>query len=135
MLVAYPSCVWAADLTVVVEGVRSRDGFLRVALFDSAKGFPMNAPLARALQSVKLASEPPSHPIILVFTNLAEGNYAVSVFHDEDSDGKLKTNILKIPAEGIGVSNNAKGHLGPPKFESAAFALNNQTKISITVLY
>jgi len=41
------------------------------------------------------------------------GKYAVSVFHDENSNGKLDTNFLGIPREGVGASNNAKGHFGP----------------------
>lgn len=47
--------------------------------------------------------------------------YATSVFHDENSNGELDTNFMGIPREGVGASNGAKGHLGPPKFDAAAF--------------
>jgi uncharacterized protein (DUF2141 family) len=55
------------------------------------------------------------------FTGLRPGTYAISVFHDENSNGKLDTNFLGIPKEGVGASNDAKGHFGPPKFADAAF--------------
>ena len=47
-----------------------------------------------------------------------------SVFHDEDNNKQLNTNFVGMPKEGIGVSRNAKGHFGPPKYEDAKFELN-----------
>jgi hypothetical protein len=47
--------------------------------------------------------------------------YAISVFHGENSNGKLDTNFLGMPRGGMGASNGAKGHFGPPKFVAAAF--------------
>ena len=55
------------------------------------------------------------------FTGVAPGTYAVSVVHDENSNGKLDTNFIGMPREGVGASNDAKGHMGPPKFSAAAF--------------
>jgi uncharacterized protein (DUF2141 family) len=55
------------------------------------------------------------------FPGIAPGTYAVSVYHDENSNDKLDTNFLGIPREGVGASNNARGHMGPPKFDSAKF--------------
>ena len=55
------------------------------------------------------------------FPGIAPGTYAVSVYHDENSNDKLDTNFLGIPREGVGASNNAHGHMGPPKFDSAKF--------------
>jgi uncharacterized protein (DUF2141 family) len=55
------------------------------------------------------------------FVGVASERYAVSVFHDENSNGKLDRNLLGIPREGVGASNNAVGHFGPLKFDDAAF--------------
>ena len=43
------------------------------------------------------------------FNNLAPGSYVASVQHDEDGNGKLKTNFIGMPKEGIGLSNNPGG--------------------------
>jgi uncharacterized protein (DUF2141 family) len=59
------------------------------------------------------------------------------VFHDENSNGKLDTNFMGIPREGVGASNNAKGHLGPLKINDAAFQLSGgrvDLKIKINYL-
>jgi uncharacterized protein (DUF2141 family) len=43
----------------------------------------------------------------------------------------LDANILGIPKEGVGASNDAKGHFGPPKFKDAKFLVegNPQTLV------
>lgn len=46
----------------------------------------------------------------LVFRNLDYGTYAVTVFHDENSNGTLDHNLLRMPAEPLGFSNGF--HLG-----------------------
>ena len=125
----------AADLTVVVTGLRSETGIVRVALFDSEPGFPIDTSRAVALQQMDLSVTPTNHPRAVVFKNLPEKTYAVSVFHDEDSDGKLKTNWLGMPREGVGSSNNAKGRIGPPRFAAAAFPLAGNLWIVVAVTY
>lgn len=58
--------------------------------------------------------------VTCAFSNGEAGRYAVAVWHDPDSDGKLDTNFLGIPSDAVGSSNNAKGGLGPRKFKDAA---------------
>ena len=55
------------------------------------------------------------------FANLPFGEYSVSAYHDENANKELDTNWLGIPKEGTGASNNAKGKMGPPKYEDAKF--------------
>ncbi len=62
-----------------------------------------------------------------VFTNIPNGVYAISVFHDEDNDGKLDTNFLGIPSEDTGSSNDAPARFGPPKWEKAKFEVKGTT--------
>jgi uncharacterized protein (DUF2141 family) len=70
------------------------------------------------------------------FAGIAPGTYAVSVFHDENANGKLDTNFMGIPREGVRASNNAKGHLGPPKFNAAAFRFaGGRLDLKITINY
>jgi uncharacterized protein (DUF2141 family) len=57
-----------------------------------------------------------------VFDNVSPGSYVVGVIHDENGNGKLDTNFLGIPREGVGVSRDAKGILGPPRMSDATFA-------------
>ncbi|TCI92629.1 DUF2141 domain-containing protein [Tenacibaculum sp. M341] len=66
-----------------------------------------------------------------VFENLPEGEYAVSAFHDENDNKKMDTKIFGIPKEPIGVSNNAKGFMGPPKYKDAKFTLDKDLTLKI----
>jgi uncharacterized protein (DUF2141 family) len=53
--------------------------------------------------------------------DIPTGKYAISVFHDENSNGKLDTGMFGIPKEGYGFSNNARGTFGPPSFVDSSF--------------
>jgi uncharacterized protein (DUF2141 family) len=57
------------------------------------------------------------------YSGLMPGRYAIRAFHDVDGDGALDTNPFGIPIEPFGFSNNAKGAMGPPKWDDAGFDL------------
>jgi len=63
----------------------------------------------------------------VVFQDLPDGEYAVSAFHDEDSDGELDMFLGFYPAEDYATSNNAPAKFGPPKWMDAKFELKNET--------
>jgi uncharacterized protein (DUF2141 family) len=66
---------------------------------------------------------------IIEFEDLPFGEYAIKAFHDEDANDDLNTNILGIPIEDYGFSNNARGMFGPPSWENAKFELNDNDKV------
>ena len=72
---------------------------------------------------------------IIMVKNLQPGKYALKYFHDENSDKKLNTNILGIPKEGYGFSNNAKGKFGPPSFNKMIFEIKQDTTVKLTPNY
>jgi uncharacterized protein (DUF2141 family) len=102
---------------VEISGLRSDKGQVLCALFSSADAFPKHADKAVARLTAKIAERQAT----CEFTGVAPGTYAVSVVHDENANGKLDTNFIGMPREGVGASNDAKGHMGPPKFSAASF--------------
>ncbi len=116
-----PAFASAADLVVRVDGVRSADGDVLVAVHGRAAGadFPDDA------AAVKKAMRPAGEAGDLVFAGLPPGDYAIAAFHDADGDGELNTSLLGIPTEGYGFSNNARGMFGPPRFDDAAFTIGD----------
>ena len=56
-----------------------------------------------------------------ILENIPNGKYAISVFHDENSNGKMDTGMFGIPKEAYGFSNNARGTFGPPCFADCCF--------------
>jgi uncharacterized protein (DUF2141 family) len=117
---------------VDVEGLRSDRGQVVCALYSSADGFPKDANKVRA----HTQSAASGRRGVCDFTGLPPGTYAVALFHDENSNGKLDTNFMGVPREGTGASNNAKGHLGPPKFSDAAFHFSSgRLELKVKVNY
>ena len=66
---------------------------------------------------------------------LEYGEYGISVFHDVDDDGELDTNWIGIPKEPVGMSNDAKGSMGPAKYQDAKFLFNPDTSSHVLSLY
>jgi len=122
----------AGAIRVEVSGLRSDKGQIMCALFASAEGFPKKGEKALAHAKGEISQKHAE----CEFSKIAPGTYAVSVFHDENSNGKLDTNFIGMPKEGVGASNNASGHMGPPKFEAAAFQYpGGALELKITIRY
>lgn len=127
-LLSGASYAHAADLSIQVDGVRAAQGTVQVALYDGADRF-LKHPLQRASAPAREGQT------TLAFKGLAGGNYAIAVFHDANDNGKLDQNMMGIPVEAIGFSNDAQGNMGPPAFEAARFTLPAEgAAIRVTLL-
>jgi uncharacterized protein (DUF2141 family) len=69
----------------------------------------------------------------IVFTQLSPGRYAIIVFHDENDNGLLDENLLGMPTELYGFSNDAAGVFSAPSFDAAAVMLGDGKSISINL--
>jgi uncharacterized protein (DUF2141 family) len=108
----------STNLVVSVKGLRNDTGQVAVALFKSGKGFPDQK---RALKGQVVAI---SHKQArLRFRNLAPGTYALAVLHDENKNDEMDFNLLGMPLEGYGFSNDASAMFGPPSFDEAKFTV------------
>lgn len=121
-------------LTVHVIGARNAKGEIRAALFKGAEGFPSDA--SKAIQKESAHIDPQTLSAQIMFTNVPEGVYAISVFHDENMNQKLDKNLMGVPKEGYGASNNPKRKMGPPNFGETKFQLNGtQQSLEIRLFY
>ncbi|WP_313455097.1 DUF2141 domain-containing protein [Stenotrophomonas sp.] len=103
----------AGDLQVDLQDVFTHTGTLHVAVVDGPAGWNNQA---KPVQARSLKAE--ADKVHLVFKNLPAGDYAVLVTHDQNDNGKLDTNMLGIPVEGYGFSNNPQ-LMRKPTFEEA----------------
>ncbi len=104
-------------ITVNVIGLHSNDGEVYCALYSSADGFPDGFAKAAKTTTAKITNE----QAVCEFSAVVPGDYAISAYQDENSNGKLDRNFMGIPKEGVGASNDAKGSFGPPRFADARF--------------
>jgi uncharacterized protein (DUF2141 family) len=118
------------SMTIHVSGLKEHVGQLMISLYNTPDAFPTKPQQAIALKKVPVTAS----TMNVVLENIPEGTYAVAVFHDENSNGKLDTKWYGAPDEGTGASRDAKGSFAPPSFDDAKFEFTNSTdtiKISI----
>ena len=103
-------------LIIKVIGLESDEGEVRLALCNSRKEFEESGEyyLKLKLNIVEGKSE---H----IIGELPFGEYAIKLYHDENSDGELNSNFLGFPTEDYAYSNNASGTFGPPDYADAKF--------------
>lgn len=113
--------VYAGELIVVVDNVKSEQGHVRAALFNNAKSFP-KLPFLSQHAAAKAGT------VTFTFKNIPPGQYAVSAYHDLNDNEKLDISFVGKPVEPYGFSRNARGTFGPPAFEEAMIVLDDASK-------
>lgn len=110
-------------IKVEIENIKNNRGTIALAIYDNAKDFTKKEMKAKKVKAKKGKT-------FAYFNNIPKGNYAIAIFHDENNNDKMDFNLMGIPKEPYGFSNNAKGFMSAPKFEKASFSLgNNETKL------
>lgn len=109
-------------IEVEISGIKKKAGFIRIGLYNSDGEFLVSSYKNLIIKVVDTDN------VKAVFPAIPAGTYAISIFHDENANGQLDSNFLRIPKEPYGFSNNAKATFGPPSFQEAAF--NHQSTTS-----
>ena len=115
--------------TIIITNVEHGKGYIDVKIYDSKEDF-LKEDLARETIR-KIATKGKT---VVPLSKIHEGQIAIVVYHDEDSDGKLKTGFLWRPKEGYAFSNNYKPK-SPPKFSKASVELIHGKPIEIELNY
>jgi len=123
---AYAAPAKAADVTITISGITEPTGAVYWSMFDSEESFDGGAPVFAAQARVDGDS------VQATVHSLQPGRYAIRLFHDANGNGEMDTNLIGIPTEGYGFSNNA-GSRGPASFEDAAVTVTDDTTITIEV--
>lgn len=105
----------AASVDIIVSGTRPV-GKVFGEVFSDASSFK-----ARDKPSARFAIEPHGANTVRTTLTLPPGRYAVALFQDTKGTGKLESNFFGVPTVPYGFSNNARGTMGPPGFDAAAF--------------
>ena len=71
---------------------------------------------------------------LININDLPKGEYAITMYHDENSDNECNRNFMGIPKEAYGFSNNIKPKFGPPKFKDCKFTLSDSETLQIKMI-
>jgi uncharacterized protein (DUF2141 family) len=114
-------------LRVMVTGLKHNQGIVRIALSNTKVNYDSREEAYQGIETHIQNKKTSAH-----FTNIPHGTYAIKLYHDENSNGKLDSNFLGIPKEPYGFSNNVRGRFGPPSFKKAQFTFHTDT-LTVTI--
>ena len=108
----------AVRVELEVKGIQKTEGSLWVALMSTEEAFARGEPTISKIIPVSKKEK------LLVIESVEPGaQYALSVFHDVDNNGKLDKGIFGNPIEPYAFSNNARRTFSMPKFAEAVFTV------------
>lgn len=116
-----------ATLSVKIQDIASDDGMLYVGLYNSAGEWLEQTYKGESSIIANGKCE-------VVFKEVPYGEYAISVYHDENDNGKMDKYLGMIPKESYACSNQAPANFGPPRWDDAKFIINQETNQQIIKL-
>ena len=115
--------------TVIISGVENNKGYIDVKIYTNKESF-----LKEELAAEIIRKKASKDQTVVPLSKVHEGTIAIVVYHDEDSNGELKTGLFWRPKEGFAFSNNYTPK-GPPKFKKAAIELVHGETVIIELNY
>lgn len=133
LLFSLKSFAQQGNLHIEVDGIRNGKGNVLMSIYNQKEKF-MGDPKTKAIYNAVGKIENGKTTFIL--KNIPLGQYAISLLHDENKNEKMDKNLLGIPKEGYGFSNNMTLKFGPPSFEETKFNFHkSEQKIQISMKY
>jgi uncharacterized protein (DUF2141 family) len=122
----FPLYVHGINVNLEINGIKINNGTIYVAIYSNENDYN------RENAFVKLTLEPDSATLNYNL-DLPDGEYVVTLFQDNNSNGKLDTNIFGIPKEPVGITNyNGRGR--PGGFQKLKVVVNNNAaKITVYI--
>lgn len=114
-------------INVKISGFDSDKGKASIGLFNEEETFLRDA-------NWKQFSEINNNKATATFTDIPDGVYAISVYHDENDNDKLDLIMGVMPKEDTGTSNNPKTTMGPPKWEESIFEVKDNQEVSLSII-
>ena len=105
-------------IEVTIMGFDNNKGILKIGLYNKESNF-----LKETFQAATSKIE--NKEATVTFTDIPDGVYAISCYHDEDGNGKLNMFMGMFATESYGSSNNPPALFSPPKWNDAKFELKN----------
>src|SRR5574341_57520 len=89
-------------LILKITGLQSQKGQVKIAVFNSSETWLGDHPAYNATIAVD------GQAVTWRLNDIPYGDYGIAVFHDENKNGKMDKNLLGIPLEPYGFSNNQR---------------------------
>ena len=112
-------------LSLDIVGMKEKKGNLLISVYSSAEDY--------LKKPIKTLTTPVDALTKRVVIELETGTYAVVIYQDLNSNGKVDRNFFRLPTEPCGFSRDARPKMGPPRYKPASFTLNEDTEMQIKI--
>ncbi len=118
-----------ADVYFTVAGIKHNRGFIDIRIYtDSGSWLKDDNIFEHVLIPAKKGQ------VVVQLSSFRSGILAASVYHDENSDGKLNTGLFWRPKEGFAFSNDYKPK-AMPQFSKAAIKVSDGQNVLVELNY
>ncbi|KZN32492.1 hypothetical protein N480_25500 [Pseudoalteromonas luteoviolacea S2607] len=133
-LIATLACIsaplFAADLKLTINDINAKPGKIYIEMFKGEKQYIAGESYTAAIVRAQKGT------VSTQFSNLEPGAYTIRLFHDENNNAQLDTNLFGIPTEGVSFSNHATMQFGPPSYEDMTITITQGSNVeSMTLTY
>lgn len=119
-----------SSLDLTITNIRNSNGSVKWAVFKNESQYKTNSEYVDA-GSV----ESKTGSVIINLKDIPDGNYSISVYHDENNNSQIDFNLLGLPVEGFGFSNNPIIYFGAPEYRECVFEKKGKTSKTIKLKY
>lgn len=118
------------SLSLVIENLHSDAGNVHLAIYDEEEQFAKSLKPFR----LKIYKAPATRRLEVQMDSLPFGRYALAIYHDENGNGDLDKNLLGIPKEPYGFSNNPRAKWSAPTYQETSFEIGpNRTELAVSL--
>ncbi len=115
-------------LTIKITNVENTAGKIVVGIYNDARSW-----LKKGKEFISVLLEPKDKKTEVKIEGLPPGSYAVSIYHDSNSNHRCDKNFLGIPTEKIAFSQNVRPRLRKPKYKECNFTILETKSIDLVL--
>lgn len=118
-----------SKLSIEINSVKQDDGVVLVSLYSEPSQFPY-----KPFQVFKVEKSNLQNGLLTYNIELEAGKYAITLLDDANRNDDMDYNMIGIPKEGYGFSNDAKPRgLSAPSFDDCAFVIEEEGELSLSI--
>ena len=124
-----PKPAETVDLKIVITNIHTIKGSMKMGIFNNPKTF-----LEKGQAYKNYTEKVTNNSVTFTINGVPKDNYAISVYHDKNSDNKCNLNFFGIPIEPYGFSKNFKPKLSKPDFDDCRIDVQQNMSITIKLI-
>ena len=126
---SYPQQSELINIKITVTNIKDVKGDLIIKIFNDPDSFPRKGKPFK-VYSHKVTAK----TVSVVLKDLEKGKYAISLYHDVNSDNECNMNFLGIPTESFGFSRNYNPKFSSPSFDDCYINANRDMSIAVELI-